>query len=458
MNRLVRCPPFRVSECPNTLKRGHPPPRFDSRSQGAIPGSWRLPRHLPDHSTLEPPQRRSERRLPLLVLGLLLSAVTTLACRYNVRDVGFVDLETDSYHLYGFIRPETPPDTVSLLRRLPATALRDCNVQVEIVNVDASTNHPALKHLSRGFADSLPTAVLVSPDGQALPLTLSRPGQSFQDSLASALGEVAASVKREEILRTVCQAFAGVLLIEGDRADENERARHVISRAIDAIGTQMRSMPKAVAEPPAMIVLDAAALLEERILLWSLGLEATRSALPRAVVLYGRARWIGPVMKGEEISEPNLTGLLSIIGADCECGLDVAWTLGTRLPVRWEEARHAQVARALAFDPESPLVKLEVSRIARRSTPPRAPSSSYQEPGSSADRTPSAGGAPAVGSSNLKDGSGDTPPGGPAGEPMPLLGSASVLSRTLSSLAALAAISVSAGLFLFWRAGRRRPK
>ena len=415
--------------------------------------------NLPDHSTLDRPQSRSERLLPLLVLVLLLSPVTTFACRYNVRDVGFVDLETDSYRFYEFVRPETPADTVSLLRQLPAAALRDCNIQVEIVNADAPTNHPAFKHLPRGSsADSFPTAVLVSPDGQALPLTLSRPGQSFQDSLAAASREVASSVKREEIIRTISRAFAGVLLIEGDRADDNERARQAISRAIDAIRTQMQSMPKTVAEPPAMIVLDAAALLEERILLWSLGLEAARTELPRAVVLYGRARWVGPVMKGEEISEPNLTGLLSIIGADCECGLDVAWTLGTRLPVRWDEARHAQVAKALGFDPENPLVKLEVSRIAGRSNSSRVPSSSHQELVLSADRTPTAGVAPAVGRLNLKNGSGGTAPGRPVGETVPMLGSPSVLSRLLVDLTALAVITVSAGLFFYWRDGRRRPK
>jgi len=394
----------------------------------------------------------------LLLLLLLLSPATALACRYNVRDVGFVDLETETYHLYGFIRPETPADAVSLLQQLPTAALRDCNIQVEIVNADGPANHPALKHLSRGIADSLPTAVLVSPDGQALPLPLSRPGQSFRDSLASALGETASSVKREEILRTISRAFAGVLLIEGDRADENDRARQAISRAIEAIRAQMQSMPKAVAEPPAMIVLDAAALLQERILLWSLGLEATRTALPRAVVLYGRARWIGPLMKGEEISEPNLTGLLSIIGADCECGLDVAWTLGTRLPVRWEEARHAQVAKALGFDPENPLVKIEVSRIAGRFSSSRAPSVSYQELALSADPTPTAGDAPTVGSLNLKNGSRGAPPGRPAAETVPPVGSTSVLSRALIFLAALAALTVSAGLFLFWQAARGRPK
>ena len=53
-------------------------------------------------------------------------------------------------------------------------------------------------------------------------------------------------------------------------------------------------------------------------------------------------------MKGEEITEPNLTGILSIIGADCECGLDVSWTQGTPLPIRWDEKLHAQAARCWA--------------------------------------------------------------------------------------------------------------
>ena len=128
----------------------------------------------------------------------------------------------------------------------------------------------------------------------------------------------------------------------------------------------MKGMPKTIAEPPAMLVLDAASFARERVLLWSLGLDVTRARQPRAAVLYGRARWIGPLMKGDEITEPNLTGILSIIGADCECGLDLAWTQGTRLPVRWEAKRYTEVAKALGFDPESPMVKLEISRIIGR--------------------------------------------------------------------------------------------
>jgi len=102
------------------------------------------------------------------------------------------------------------------------------------------------------------------------------------------------------------------------------------------------------------------------VLLWSLGLDPTRITEPRAAVLFGKARWIGPLMKGAEISEPNLTGIFSLVGADCECDLDPTWIQGTRLPVRWEPKLHALVTKSLGFDPENPLIKIEVSRILGR--------------------------------------------------------------------------------------------
>jgi hypothetical protein len=72
-------------------------------------------------------------------------------------------------------------------------------------------------------------------------------------------------------------------------------------------------------------------------------------------------------MRGEEISDGNLTRIMSIIGADCECGLDLSWTRGTRLPVRWGEAVRRQAAKSLGFDPESPMVQAEVGRILEKS-------------------------------------------------------------------------------------------
>jgi hypothetical protein len=82
---------------------------------------------------------------------------------------------------------------------------------------------------------------------------------------------------------------------------------------------------------------------------------------------------MGPLFKGEEIDENNLASVLFIIGADCECGFDYRWLQGTMLPARWTDKMQAQVAENLGFDPENPMIKMEISSIIRRG--------SYSHPG-----------------------------------------------------------------------------
>ncbi|MCZ7636610.1 MAG: PQQ-binding-like beta-propeller repeat protein [Verrucomicrobia bacterium] len=55
----------------------------------------------------------------MLALTCWLPPATLLACRYNVRDVGFVDLETESYRLCIFVPPGTPAPSLALLQRMP---------------------------------------------------------------------------------------------------------------------------------------------------------------------------------------------------------------------------------------------------------------------------------------------------------------------------------------------------
>jgi len=377
------------------------------------------------------------------------------ACQYNVRDVGFVDLETEPYRLYALVDSNTPPGAVSLLQRLPRTALQDCNVQFEIVTKGEATTHPASLRLVGGPGHSSPSVVLVSPDGQTLPLPLEPPGPTFQNSLASTLAEVASSPTRGELLATVSRSFAAVLLIEGETAAANQRARQAVAQAIDTIRSQMPSLPKTIAAPPGMVVLEATALSRERVLLWSLGLDTAPTPQPRAAVIYGRARWIGPLMKGDEISERNLAGLLSIVGVDCECGLDVAWTLGTRLPVRWHADLHAELVRALGFDPENPLVRMEVSRIAGRSGSTRTLASGYQEVVLATDPVPTAGDLPVTASP--PSASDPTPRREEAAvPPLAAVDSTLIVRRALLFLLGLATVVLAGGLFLLWRRAHRR--
>jgi hypothetical protein len=382
---------------------------------------------------------RSVSLLATMLLGCGLLPGDIFACRYNVRDVGFVDLGEEAYRLFAYVRQDTSPEFISQFRTLSEEALRDSNVRPGIINVDTEPDHPAQRFLTPNLTNSLPIGVLVSPDGQSLPVALSQLGVPFQQSLATALQDIVCSPTRAEILQQVSRAFGAVLLIEGPDPEPNQRARRAVASAIDQIRAQMKTMPKSIAEPPALVVVDQASLARERILLWSLGLAADQVSELRAAVLYARARWIGPLMKGAEITEHNLTGILAVIGVDCECGLDLTWTLGTRLPVRWDEQRHAVATKTLGFDPESPLVKIEVGRIVERQT-------------TTARSTGDA--------LNASAGAADTRPKVPgrAKSPTPVLATEGLppLQRALVYLGGVAAVSLVVGAGILWRASRRK--
>ena len=321
------------------------------------------------------------RRLVLAIClwGSVLTQVAS-ACRYNVRETGFVDLGIEPYVLYGYVSQDTPADVVPSFKEISDANLVDSNIRVEIIDTVQQKNHPAMQLLDKWALRELPAAVLVSPDGQSLPVALRAPGKSFKDTLRSGLGDILSSPKREEIMQQVIKAYGIVLLIKGPNAEENDKAQQACAAAVEQVSAEMEMMPKPIANPPVLIALDPESFSKEKVLLWSLGLEAEKVTEAHAVVLYGRARWIGPLFKGEEITEYNLASVLFVIGADCECGFDYRWLQGTMLPARWDEKLQAQIAENLGFDPENPMIKSEMSWIIGRgySSYPRTPFG-YQE-------------------------------------------------------------------------------
>ena len=292
---------------------------------------------------------------------------SVLACRYNVRDVGFADLGSEPYYLYGYVSQGTPAAITSTFQKISSAALAESNIKFQIINTDQQKNHPAVKYIDIWRIKSYPAAVLVSPEEQSLLVPVTKPDQPFEQTLWAALDDVLSSPKRQEIIQQVSKTFGAVLLIKGAEQEENERVQNAVSVAIETISMQMKMMPKSIAQPPVSIVIEPELFSREKILLWSLGLNAEEIDKPYAAVLYGRARLIGPLLKGEEITKTRMTNILSVIGADCECGLDRRWVLGTMLPVRWDEKIQARVAKALGFDPENPMVKMEISQIIRHS-------------------------------------------------------------------------------------------
>ena len=284
-------------------------------------------------------------------------------CIYNVRDVGFVDIMPAQYHLYYFIRNETPEELISAFEQISYSVFMDTNVEAEIINIDQKGDHPAVEYLHFQEIQSYPAAILVSPKGQSIVLPISAPGRPFRETLRVSLESVISSPKRKEILNNIISAYCIVLLIEGKDSAENKKAFESIANAAKKISGIMNQLPKHIDAPPHIIILPQSSFFKERILLWSLGVNYNETSKPQAAVLYGRGRKIGSLIEGEQSIGSNIFNILSVVGLSCECGLDKTWMVGTQFPLKWDEEIQSEVVKFLGFDAENPLVKMEMSSI-----------------------------------------------------------------------------------------------
>lgn len=302
----------------------------------------------------------------IICCGLLLHAWPAYGCRYNVREVGFIDIGIEPYHLFEYVPKDAPTQVAADLQNAVEAALLDTNIRFEMVFADADANHPALRYLAEHEIAETPATVLVSPDGQSRPVLTGVPIGSLETALPAALDAILSSPTRKMLLQKAAESYGVVLLVEGPDSQSNAEARTAITTAMGRIEEQLEFLPKPIAHGPELVVVDHPSLPREEVLLWSLGLKPEDVNEPHAAIFYGRGRWIGPMFKGELIHEDHLTELLFIIGADCECGLDHRWLQGTMLPGRWDEELQAKVAESLGFDPENPMIKMEMISIVRR--------------------------------------------------------------------------------------------
>jgi hypothetical protein len=302
-------------------------------------------------------------------IGILISGIFLVqesrACRFNVRETGFVDLETERYMLVVYIDDQIPDKFVAEIRSLNWDLLNDSNIELELINVNKQQDHPAVEYVEVLQVTSYPAAVLLSPDGQSLVIPLGKPDQAFKQKLRKVFQDILTSSIRADLQKKVSHSYGVVLLIEGSESSENQAARKAIGEAISRVTRNLDLMPKPIKNPPVMTILKNNALNEELLLLWALGLTAASIDKPHAAIFYGKARWLGPLFKDKEITSNNLSEILLVIGADCECGLDKNWLRGTMLPLRWDKKDRAVIAGNLGFDPENPLIRMEIAQIMR---------------------------------------------------------------------------------------------
>ncbi len=301
----------------------------------------------------------------ILAVSLLMCCYssTSSACRYSVRDVGFVDLGSSPYRLYGYINNETPESQAEAFKQIAYAVLLDSNVEVEILNVDQDKNHPALEYYHWLQLGSFPSAALVSPEGDAIEIPLTKPGKSFKESLWTALESVVVSPVRDTVIKDLIESYCVILYVQCKNAAQNLRIREGLQEIITRVENSMSLLPKLIENPPRLVEIEPSAFEQETVFIRSLGVKRLDGAEPYAMVLYGRGRKIGSLLRGEEILSNALFNTIYLVGQSCECGLDREQMMGVMFPLRWDGATQKLAAKKLGFDAESPMVKMEIGQI-----------------------------------------------------------------------------------------------
>ena len=289
---------------------------------------------------------------------LFLVAVSAWACRYSVRDTGFVDLGLETYQLRWVPGAGIAADTANRVRTRAQSLLRDSNLVWD--DAPAGEGIPQEPGLS-----------LRDAGGRVLDLRdVGGSGGGDQSGEAgrilSVVKAVAMSPLRERLYREGLRSYAVVLLVEGSDAAANERVRTDAVAAIAAITRLLPTLPKPVDTPPQWVSIPLKDQEAEKVTIWGLGMDPAPSSSPRLAIVYGRGRRLGAPLEGPLITQTALRDRLLLIGQDCECDLDRAWLRGPLLPGRWDRELQQAALSALGFDPGNPMVRAEISRIVER--------------------------------------------------------------------------------------------
>jgi hypothetical protein len=301
----------------------------------------------------------------ICLLAGLVSVAECEGCRFNVRETGFVDLNDRPFVLVYYTDESTPRAFEEGFLKVAGELLAESTVTYELVETDLQPDHPALKYIDRSEEARFPLAQLVSPDEMTFPIQVAAEDATGEPDL-DAVWQLVRTSARDRLTQQLATHYGVVLLVEGTDPEANYAALLEVEKAIAELESFLGLMPKPVRLGPVLHTLEASQFGEERVLLWALGLEAEQVSSPSAIVLYGKGRWLGPRLDGPEIKSDRLFQLLSIIGADCECGLDPGLLRGRALPIHWGPEIRSLVAAELGFDPENPLVRLEVGQIMRQ--------------------------------------------------------------------------------------------
>ena len=275
------------------------------------------------------------------------------ACRYTVREIGYSVLSATTYVLYyvSAQKKNVPPKVKHYYA--------EANVKTQSF-VYSKSNKNRLTDFIKENKIKLPAYILSNEDRGFIALSQRAISKILQSSLSVFL--------QNELPKR----YAVVLLLEGTDTEKNEKARTILQTACNKIENILPHMPKVVHQPPVLKVISNEGFQKEKILFWSAGVEKAPET-PQTIILYGRGRMMGGVLNFEKLQKKSHT-MLSIIGADCECGLDRKWMLGHQILLNWQKEISTYLNKDLGFDVENPMVLNEMSRIlATENKNPKSP-------------------------------------------------------------------------------------
>ena len=286
----------------------------------------------------------------LAVLLMLMASTVALACRYTVRDIGFVRLSEPRIELVLFGGGHPASVLEALESELP--------IRVTRVDPDHQPDHVGLPLAGENGV----SAVLRDERGRLLPVA--DPLVVGRTRLARMLAEDAA------------ETFAHVLVLEGPDPESNSVAEAEVARLDDGLRAIEEHLPRPLGHPLKVMTLTPADQELDRVLLWSLGIDLPLEDTT-TLITYGRAKRAGaPVtfsIENRADAARELLAQLALVGESCECDTTRAWTEEPEGLVPWTRATHSVASSSLGFDSESPMVRAEVSRILfRGGTSPNA--------------------------------------------------------------------------------------
>lgn len=294
----------------------------------------------------------------LLFIGLLIGVnVKAGACRFTVREIAYSILSQTKFSLVIIDGKQSVDNPV--IREISACE-RLSNLNTVVLNEKTDGTHPFVQ-LARDKGLKFPAYFILAPNNEILPL---KEGASMSTSELKRVfyQEILNSPVRKEFLTDCHASFARVVLLESADEAKNQRASEMILNDCEQIQNLIPMMPKEIRMAPTVLTISQEQAKKEKVFLWSLGQDSVVTE-PRAVVLYGRARLMGQPLSYQQVLEGITYKYLSLIGADCECGLDRKWMLGRQALLKWTTESSQQLATELGFDVDSPSILAEMSRI-----------------------------------------------------------------------------------------------